>query len=162
MNSAWIGIQMALVVSTFVSLIGFYLVKNCIERDERTGVGQIIATTPVTSLQYLVGKWLSNLIVLTLILLIFALAAVLMQAAASRTRSAFDAWRLLSPLLLLSLPMMSVTAALAVVFESFPLLRGGVGNLVYFLVWSFGLIVSLEVFGENAPGLRALWHGGRV
>jgi len=33
-------------------LIGFYLVSDCIQRDIRTGVGQIIATTPVSRAAY--------------------------------------------------------------------------------------------------------------
>ena len=153
MNSAWIGLQMGLVVSTFVSLVGFYLVKNCIDRDERTGVGQIIATTPITSLQYLAGKWLSNLIVLALIVLILGLATVLMQLLQTSV-DPFDAWALLSPLLLIGLPMMSMTAGLAVFFESFAVLRSGAGNIIYFICWAFGLIGSLQFIGPFVPALE--------
>ena len=39
-NSAWVGLLMALVVNVFVSLAGFYVVKNAVERDRRTGVRQ--------------------------------------------------------------------------------------------------------------------------
>src|SRR6185437_13110598 len=51
-NSAWIGTQMTLLASVWLSLIGFYLVKNTVERDVQTGVGQIIATTPLRKAQY--------------------------------------------------------------------------------------------------------------
>ena len=47
-NSAWIGTMTVLVTNTFLGLFGFYLVNDCIERDIRTGVGQIIATTPLS------------------------------------------------------------------------------------------------------------------
>ena len=47
MNSAWAGGMMATSTSLVLSLFGFYLVKNSIERDMRTGVGQIIATTRI-------------------------------------------------------------------------------------------------------------------
>jgi hypothetical protein len=157
-NAAWLGIQMALVATTFMSLIGFYLVKNCIDRDERTRVGQIIATTPMSSLQYLLGKWLSNLIVLALILGILALASVLMQVRNAGLR-AFDAGALLGPMLLIGLPAMSLTAALAVFFESTPLLRGGVGNVAYFFLWTFGLISSIEVLAVVAPGYDPIGYG---
>ena len=36
-NSAWVGVLMALVVNFFLSLAGFYVVKNAVERDRRTG-----------------------------------------------------------------------------------------------------------------------------
>jgi len=40
LNSAWIGTMTVLVTNTFLGLFGFYLVKDCIERDIRTGVGR--------------------------------------------------------------------------------------------------------------------------
>jgi len=70
---------MTVLATNFVlGLFGFYLVSDCIERDIRTGVGQIIATTPVRRATYLVGKWLSNLAVLSVLELILAAAAVIM------------------------------------------------------------------------------------
>jgi len=62
-NSAWIGVATALLMAEFFPLFGFYLVKNTIERDRRTGVGEIIATTPIRKATYLFGKWISNLAV---------------------------------------------------------------------------------------------------
>ena len=47
-NSAWIGTTMAMVINTFLSLAGFYVVKGSVDRDRQTGVGQILATTPIT------------------------------------------------------------------------------------------------------------------
>lgn len=44
-----------------LSLPAFYLVKNAIERDEQTRVGQIIATTPLSKSLYTLGKAFSNL-----------------------------------------------------------------------------------------------------
>ena len=46
-NSAWVANVIALLSILFLSLAGFYIVKNVVERDEQTGVGQIIATTPI-------------------------------------------------------------------------------------------------------------------
>src|SRR5271170_8076885 len=45
-NSAWIGMLMAINCSTFLSLCGFYVVKNSVERDSQTRVGRILAATP--------------------------------------------------------------------------------------------------------------------
>lgn len=41
LNSAWLGSTMTLVSTLFVSLVGFYIVKNAILRDEQTRVGRI-------------------------------------------------------------------------------------------------------------------------
>jgi hypothetical protein len=44
-----------------LSLPAFYLVKNAIERDEQTRVGQIIATAPLSKSLYTLDKAFSNL-----------------------------------------------------------------------------------------------------
>ena len=54
-NSAWIGGLMALVSTTFLSLAGFYMVKNTIERDRSTRVGEILASTPMSKTMYAVS-----------------------------------------------------------------------------------------------------------
>jgi hypothetical protein len=51
-NSAWIGSMVALMTAVFLSLPGFYLVNNAIDRDRQTGVGHIIAATPLTKRFY--------------------------------------------------------------------------------------------------------------
>ncbi len=47
-NSAWVGAMMSLIATFFIGWFGFYLVKGSVARDRETGVGQIIATTPLT------------------------------------------------------------------------------------------------------------------
>ena len=54
-NSAYLGSLMALLISPWLSLAGFYLVKNALGRDIQTGVGQILATTTLTKPLYTVG-----------------------------------------------------------------------------------------------------------
>jgi hypothetical protein len=130
--------MMALVTTTFVSLVGFYIVKNAIDRDRQTGVGDILAATPLGKVSYLLGKLLSNFAVLASMVVVLALAAIAMQFLAAEDHS-FHAWALLSPFLLLTLPAMALTAAMALMFETMPLLRGGFGNVFWFFAWSFGI-----------------------
>ena len=137
-TSAWIGTMMALVTTTFVSLVGFYVVKNAIDRDRQTRVGDILAATPLTKVSYLLGKVLSNFLVLASIVVVLAVAAFAMQFFAAEDRT-FHVWSLLSPFLLLTLPAMAITAAMALMFETLPLLRGGFGNVLWFFLWSFGI-----------------------
>jgi len=47
-NSAWVGSMMSLVTTFFLGWFAFYLVKGSVTRDRETGVGQIMATTPLT------------------------------------------------------------------------------------------------------------------
>jgi len=71
-NSAWVGAMMSLIATFFLGWFGFYLVKGSVARDRETGVGQIMATTPLTRPLYLLGKWLSNFAVLTAMLAVLA------------------------------------------------------------------------------------------
>ena len=132
LNSPYIGTMTVLVSNTFLVLFGFYLVSDCIERDTRTGVGQIIATTPVSRAVYLVGKWLSNFVVLSVLVLILGIAALVMVLI--QGEAAMDLGALLLPFFAVGLPLMALIAALAVVFETVPWFRGAVGNVVYFIL----------------------------
>ena len=133
-NSAWLGGLMGVVASCFLSLVGFYIVKNAIHRDEQTRVGQILATTPMSKGFYTLAKALSNFAVLAAMVLVMGLAALCMQFLRAED-SHLNLWTLFSPLLLYALPAMAFTAALAVLFECLPVLRGGVGNVAYFFLW---------------------------
>jgi hypothetical protein len=142
---------MALVGGTFLSLVGFYIVKNSILRDQDTRVGRILATTPKSKGFYTLAKMTSNFAVLASMVAVLALATVAMQLLRAE-ESHIDWWALLSPLLLLALPCMAVTAALAVLFETLPLLRSGLGNVIYFFLWTFLLIgPSTQVMDKNQP-----------
>jgi ABC-type transport system involved in multi-copper enzyme maturation permease subunit len=138
LNSAWIGTMTVMVTNLFLGLFGFYLVSDCIKRDIRTGVGQIIATTPVSRVTYLLGKWISNFSVLALLLLILAASAAVMVLL--KREAALELGTLLMPFLAVALPYMALTAALAVAFETVPWLRGAVGNVIYFFVWMFSIL----------------------
>jgi hypothetical protein len=133
-NSAWIGAMVAIMASVILTLAGFYLVKDAVERDERTGVGQIIATTPISRPLYVLGKALSNLVVLSAMVVTLALVALAMQLIRGEDLR-LDLWALWSPFILVALPAMAVVAATAVLFETIGFLRGGFGNVVYFFVW---------------------------
>jgi hypothetical protein len=140
-NSAWVGGAVAVLCSALLSLPAFYLVKNALERDEQTGVGQIIATTPLSKSLYTLGKAFSNFVFLAVMGGVIALSAGAMQLIRAEVFR-IDLWALLSPFIFSVLPAMAVIAALAVLFETISWLRGTFGNVVYFILWLFLLIVS--------------------
>ena len=149
-NSAWIATTMALVINTFLSLAGFYIVKSSVDRDRQTGVGEILATTPMSRPLYTLGKSLSNLAVLGGMLAVLYVAAIAIQLVAGEDRRV-DLLQLALPFLLLSLPMLALTAAAAVLFETVPGLRGGFGNVVWFVVWSALIPIGIQLGGLLDP-----------
>ena len=151
-NSAWFGAFLAIVATTFLSLVGFYIVKSSVLRDEQTGVGRILAATPLSKFDYTLGKTLSNFAVLAAMVLVLALGAAVLQVV--RGGGGIDLWKLLSPFLLVALPSMAVIAALAVLFETIPGLRGGLGNVVFFFVYMGLLVLSIQVKHFDFTGIN--------
>jgi hypothetical protein len=146
-NSAWIGAVMTLTISTTLGLVGFYLIKGSVSRDYTTGVGQIMATTPLSRPLYLLGKWLSNFAVLGIMILIVLLEGIVMNLLADP--AGFDLLALAAPLVVIALPSMALVAALAVLFESIHWLRGGLGNILYFFLF---LLTMVGSFGVSLSG----------
>lgn len=143
-NSAWLGLLLSMTATTLITMVGFYVIKNTVERDRQTGVGQILAATPLTRVSYLAGKALSNFAVLALIMAVLMCAAFAMQL--WRTEAAgVDVWKLVSPFLLLTAPALAFLAALAVLFECVPGLRGGFGNVFYFFFWTALFAAGMEL-----------------
>ena len=134
-NSAWLGMLLSMTATVLITIVGFYVIKNTVERDRRTGVGQILASTPVGRVSYLTGKALSNFAVVGVIAAVLMLAALAMQLWRAEA-AGIDLWNLASPFLFLTLPALAFLAALAVLFECVPGLRGGFGNVAYFFLWT--------------------------
>ncbi|HEX6903369.1 MAG TPA: hypothetical protein VF789_26870 [Thermoanaerobaculia bacterium] len=149
-NSAWVGLLMALVCNTFLALAGFYVVKSTVERDRRTGVGQILATTPMSKPLYTCGKALSNFAVLLAMVAVMVVMAVATQLTTGEV-TRVEPWDLLSPFLFLTLPLMALVAATAVLFETVPGLRAGFGNVVWFFVWAQSMAVGVVTKGVLDP-----------
>jgi hypothetical protein len=143
-NSAWVGAMMSLIATFFIGWFGFYLVKGSVARDKETGVGQIMATTPMTRPLYMLGKWFSNFAVLMAMAAVLALAGIVIQFLQGESAQV-NLWAFLSPFLFIILPLMAVVAAVAVLFEAIPFLSGGFGNIVYF----FAFIMFVPLFMEN-------------
>ena len=141
-NSPWVGLVFGVVAALVVTLIGFYLVKGSIKRDYDTRMGQIIAATPLRGPVYIMGKWLSNLAVLGLILSVLTVMAAIMQIVRGED-SHVEILALAAPIWLMGLPTLAAMAGVAVLFESISFLRGGTGSVLYFFVW-FGMVMLLS------------------
>ncbi|HLX08073.1 MAG TPA: hypothetical protein VKY89_09470 [Thermoanaerobaculia bacterium] len=152
-NSAWIGTLMALSVGVLLSLAGFYLVKNTLDHDRRTGVGEILAATPLPGAAYTVGKALSNFLLLGSILALLAVAAGASQLLAHE-ETHLDFKALLLPMAALAAPAVAMTAAMAVLFEAVRWLRGSLGNVVYFFFWIGALSLSAVGPGGDLLGFH--------
>lgn len=133
-NSPWIGVVFGILTVILLPLFGYFLIKNTIERDRLTRVGSIIATTPISKLAYMLGKWLSNLATLASMLVMFNVMALFMQLYRAEVPEV-NLWALSAPIWMMGFPVIALTAAVALWFESVPFLSGSFGNAVYFVSW---------------------------
>jgi hypothetical protein len=144
-NSAWAGMVTALAGALWLMGGGFYVVRSAIARDQQTRVGQVLAATPLRNAGYLAGKFVSNLMVLASMAGVLAVTALVMQLARGESR-AVSLGALLLPYTLFTLPVLVLTAAAAVLVETVPVLRGGLGNIAWFFVW-----IAFAIAGGSVP-----------
>jgi hypothetical protein len=154
-NSAWV----AGVVTVFGTIIfwvpAFMLVQGTIDRDRRTGVGQIIATTPLGRAQYTVGKALSNFVYLAALTgAVFVIAAGIQLLRGEVTH--IEPWQYLGPYLFIILPLMALAAASAVLSDALAWLGDGRGRRIVLLAWG---ALWMSSGGTLAQGMPYLYDG---
>ncbi|GAA3382019.1 hypothetical protein [Cryptosporangium minutisporangium] len=157
-NSAYTGAVAALAGSLWLTVGGFYVVRTALAQDRMSGVRELLAVTRLRSAGYLLGTFLGNLLVLGSMAGVLAVTALVLQLARGES-SAVDPSALLLPFVLFTLPVLAVTAALAVFWETVPLLRGGFGNVVWFALAVVGMIAAQSptapLGGLGTPALAA-------
>jgi hypothetical protein len=144
-NSGAIGMGTASLGMFFVSLFGFYVISNAIGRDVVSRCGLVAASTPMRSSEYLLGKFLGNVVFLTTFLGGFMLSSMAMLLV--RGEAPIEPLIFLEQYLLLTPASIVFVSAVAVLFESIPFLSGKLGDVAYFFFWmaAFGLVVGAEV-----------------
>jgi hypothetical protein len=152
-NSAWIAGMMSIIITFFLGWFGFYLVKGSVARDRETGVGQIMATTPMSRPAYMLGKWISNFAVLMAMVVILMIIGLVIQLISGES-TRVDLGIYLAPFIYIAMPLMALVAAVAVLFEVIPFLAGGFGNILYF--FAFVMIIPLTMENQNIQSIPAL------
>ncbi len=156
-SSAWIGMVLALIFSTLLSLVGFYLVRGTLTRDIDTRVWQLLVATPMTRPTYMFAKWCSHLLVLLMLVGVGVVVGGIAQIVRAED-SQFNLIELLKPLLILSLPSLAVTSMFAIWFDLVPWLRRTLGNVLYFFIWIGLLSLSMtQVLPQHKPSAMDAW-----
>lgn len=155
-NAAWFGYVTAIMTSIFLSLFGYYLVNSGIKKDMDTKVGQIIATTPISNVSYLLAKALSNFLLLASIVSVVCIMSIVLFFLYNDGYS-FEPIQFIKPYALITIPAMCFIAVVAVVFEvifgKYTILQ----QLGFFVLFSVLMVFSpksdmefsLDVFGSK-------------
>jgi hypothetical protein len=145
LTSAFLGVSLGIVVSTLLLPVGWiYLRANTTRRQP----WQIEETTAASRIAIALGRFAADTTVLYATLAALSCAGLFLGV----LLLPMEAWRpdqVLFGLWLVAAPAVTGLAALRILFDARPLLRGGFGDLAFFVVWIF--MIAAPAIAENMP-----------
>ena len=155
-NSAAIGMGTSMLASMFIGLFGFYVVSNAVRRDVDSRCGYVIASTTMRTGEYIVGKFLGNVVFLTTFIAGYMAASMAMLLV--RGEAPLEPLIFMKQYAIVTPSTIVFISVAAIVFESIPWLSGRFGDVLYFFVYaaSLGIVASSMEHGGggSAPLLR--------
>ncbi len=155
-------VRLHLLTVTILSLVGFYFIKGAVNRERRLKTHELLASSPINNFTYLGGKFAGNVLVLLSMILTLALTSAILQFARNEDRTIMIL-DLLAPYVLIIAPVMIFIAALAILFDCVKFLRGGIGNVIFYIFWVFAIVTGGMNRSEVTPlldffGISFLWN----
>lgn len=138
-TAAWYGGAVCGLGTAVLVVAGFPLVRGGVTHDRDTGVAALLATSPLGDAAYLLGKFLSAFVALTVVTAVLAGATA--AAFLLGGTGPVDPVGLFGPFLLVTLPAMAVVAAAAVLTETVGPLGGTAGTAAY-VVGAFVVVAA--------------------
>ena len=147
-TSTCLAMGSAALTGLFFGLAGFYLARGRMGEDLRSGVGAVLAATPVHSSVLLLGRWLGNVAYLCGLLCIFLATMLVLHLL--RGDGPIQLTIYLQTYALVLLPLVFFTASMVLLFDAWPPLMGKGGDVLYFFVWAAQLSVgATAAIGSN-------------
>ena len=155
-DSQCLAIAGSTLMSTLLSLAGFYLVRGRIRSDLVFGVSAALAATPISDLQLLISRWLGAVTYLFLLAAVCMLSLFALHTA--RSDSAILLQVYLQHFILILSPEIMFVGSASILFEAWSPLMGKVGDVLYFVLWAITLGLSGGMAGHITSNLPlALW-----
>lgn len=153
-TSSALALGSSSLLSMIMLFVGFFLVRGRVADDIRTGIGSLIAASPVSNAVFLSSRWIGG--VLYFMLLIFAgmLSVIALQMV--RGEPGIDFWIYLQTYSLVFIPLAFYVVSLALLFDSVPFLMGKLGDLLFFILWIAQLSLITKVM-ELGRGESSAW-----
>jgi hypothetical protein len=145
-TSGYLGTAVAQSSTWLFAILGFFLARGSVEDDRRSHVGEILASTPLKRLTYLLGKLLGSVAYLCVLMLVVCSMASVMQVL--HREAPFQPFELAWPFALFTLPAIVFVSGLALFFEVVPGLRQWPGD-VLFVLFLLRLDVLMELSGSS-------------
>lgn len=151
-NPSWLPITIALCGGILFPMIGLSFVKNNINADRNNGLLYTMQAMCMKKSNYIIGKFLSNLLILTVMWLLVIGGAALMLPFQFPNQP-LDIYDFISPFIGMY-PGIIFTAAFAVVLESVPFISGKAGNTVGLTALFMMFLINYSASDSNNPLLR--------
>jgi hypothetical protein len=153
-TSSALAMGSASLLSFIMALIGFFLVRGRIVEDIRSGIGCVIAATPVSNSLFLFSRWLGG-VAYMLALAMVAMCSI-MVLHALRGDGPIQIWLYLQTYFLVLGPMSVFAVSAAILFDSVPVLMGKAGDFIYFIAWIFQIAIVAKI-EEMSSGALSPW-----
>jgi hypothetical protein len=148
-TSSALAVGSAALTGLFFGLAGFYLARGRMSEDARSGIGPVLAATPLGSGIFLLGRWLGNVAYLGGLLLIFLATMLVLHLL--RGEGPVQLLIYLQTYALVLLPLVFFTASMVLLFDAWPPLMGKGGDVLYFFIWmaqlSAGAVATIGQHG---------------
>lgn len=150
-TSSALAMGSASLLSFLLALIGFYLVRGRIVEDLRSGIGSVIASTPVSNSLFLFSRWLGGVAYMLSLVLVAMCAIMVLHAI--RGDGSIQLWVYLQTYLLVLGPMTVFAVSAAILFDSLPVLMGKAGDFAYFIAWIMQISIVSKIEELSAGNL---------
>lgn len=152
-SSATLAFGSASLGALLFSLAGFYLVRGRTQEDLRSGMGGVLASSPLSSGLLLLARWLGAFSYLLLLALALMLSTWVLHGL--RGEGPLQPLVYLQTYALMLLPALAATAAFALLADAWAPLSGRRGDVAYFFFWVM-LLSLLPLHQEAGGGLTPL------
>lgn len=152
-NPSWIPIAIALCGGILFPIIGFGFVRNNVDSDRKEGILCCLQSMGMNKWSYVMGKFLSNLLILSIVWLLSMFSAFIMMKLSFPYQS-LGAYDFLSPFLGMY-PSIAFASVFAL-FTEITLLKRGFGNWVGMIFLFAAFLINYSFIGSNSLLLRLL------
>ena len=148
-NSAAIGMATSMLGTMFVGLFGFYVISNAVRRDIDSRCGYVIASTTMGTSEYIIGKFLGNVVFLSTFMGGYMVASMAMLIV--RGEAPLEPLLFMKQYAIVTPSTIVFVSVMAILFESIPFLSGRFGDVAYFFLYamSLGFIVNMMIHGGH-------------
>ena len=153
-NTPGLALGSSVIATILLGLFGFYLVRGRVDDDLHTGLGQLIATTPMDNTVLLLSRWAGGVVYLASLIIALMLTMMVLQAV--RGEGAVEPLVFFQFHALTIVPNIFFIVAMATLCDAHQRLMGKLGDVLYFLFWLGQVTLGAVIVSTHPDGVSLL------